>query len=699
MSTKDDLSEERDAFKEAMDAEYDNRTTALEDLKFGRLGEQWAQDVVEARAAENRPVLTFNFMPAFMRQVVNDARMNRPQIKVSGIDNASDPATADILSGIIRNIEYRSKADVAYDVGIESAVSAGFGYARVNIDYEHDESFNKCLTIDPIHNAFSVYGDPNAKSLDGSDWNRGFITSLVDKEDFATLYPDAEESSWEGDAWAGIDSSWMRDEQVMVCESWRREEVPKKLYLLSDGTIVDEDAFKNGKDLFDALGISIQNERQTKGYKVSQRLMTGAEIIKETAWAGKFIPIVPFYGEEINIEGKRYFRSLINQSKDAQRMSNYWRTMATETVALAPKVPWIGEEGAFSIDPDKWGTSNAKSWAYLEVKKGKQLPQRQPLDVGPAVGAITEADRAHDAMKAIMGIYDASLGNRSNETSGVAINSRKLEGDVSTFHFHDNQSRAIRHIGAILVDLIPHVYTSAEVVRILGPDKQERTVKIGQRPQGQPATPQQNTPQEQMQSSSPNKWKDEEHIYDLNVGKYDVAIDTGPSFTTRREETAAQMLDFLQKFPQAAPFVGDLLVSNLDWANASEIADRLRTMLPPQINGGIPPQMQQMIQQGQQKIQQLSQENEQLKGDKSSSMLKARADAYKVETERLALLVPFMPPEVVQGLMLKEAMEGMGAPDLLGSPAAIPQGMPMPPMQGQMPPPVMPQQQPQMPGQ
>jgi hypothetical protein len=361
-------------------------------------------------------------------------------------------------------------------------------------------------------------------------------------------------------------------------------------------------------------------------------------------------------------------------------MVNYWQTTATEITALAPKVPYIGEEGAFSVDPEKWATANSKSWPYLEVKKGKQIPQRQPMDVGQAIGATSEAMKHHDNMKAVLGLYDASLGNRSNETSGVAINSRKHEGDVSTFHFHDNQNRSIRHVGVILVDLIPKVYSDRQVLRIIGADGNERLVNVGTRPQGQNATPPQFSQQEQMQASSPNKWNDASHIYDLTIGDYDVAVDTGPSYTTRREETAAQMMDFLRAYPQAAPVVGDLLVKNLDWSNASEIADRLRAMLPSQVTGGLPPELQKQIQDGQNLIHQLQQENAALKMQNDSkahtaktSEIELQIKSYQAETERAKVLVPYMTPEMAAALGLQAAhqIEGQANPEAAPSEAQV----------------------------
>ena len=604
MAEEDTLSEEKEAFELAYEAESENRKVALESLRFARMGEQWPEKIKKERELEGRPVLTINKMPAFIRQVVNDSRMNRPQIKVKGVDDKSDPATAQVLEGLIRNIEYVSKADVAYDTAVDNSCSLGWGYIRLAIEYEYDDSFDKGLRIKRVANPFSVYGDPFSTEADSSDWNQAHVVEYLEEDEFERKYKGADKVDWDA-KYGQIEQPWRQDEEIMVCEAWRREVVQKTIVQLSDGHVLGEKEYLAAKDLFDAMGITVVNSRQAQGYKITQRIMTGAEILEENEWAGQYIPIIPVYGEEINVEGKRYFRSLVHNAMDAQRMFNYWRTQATEMVALAPRVPFIGEEGAFDADPN-WETANTRSHPYLMFTKGKQMPQRQPLDGGSSIGAMSEAMAAADDMKAIIGMYDASLGARSNETSGKAINARKMEGDVSTYHFIDNLSRAIRHVGCCLIDLIPKVYGPQKIIRVLGEDQKEKVVKLAG---GQPQQPQQPDPNGPLPDGA-------ERIYDLSVGRYDVAVSVGPGFTTKREEAAAQMTEFIRSYPPAAPIIGDILVKALDWPQADEIAERIKAMMPPQANGGMPPELQQMIEGGKKQIEQQGQQIQQMQAEK-----------------------------------------------------------------------------------
>lgn len=665
----DILEDAQEAFKLANDHESENRIAALDDLKFGRLGEQWPEKIKQQREIEARPCLTINRMPAFMRQVVNDARQNKPSIKVHPADSKADPATALIMNGLIRNIEYASNADVAYDTAAEFAVSMGFGYWRVSLDYCTERSFDLDIKIDAIPNPFSVYGDPHSTAADSADWNSAFITELMEKDAFEKKYKGAEAVDWKGSDYAGMKAPWMEGEKVLTAEWWKRKEKPTKLLLLSDGQILYEDEYKPLKDVLMAMGITVQNERDTTTKTVCQYILTGAEVLEENDWAGKYIPIVPVYGEDVNVEGKRYLRSLIRDARDPQQMFNYWRTASTELVALAPKAPYIGPKGAFDSDADKWLTANTQSHAFLEYDPvpqvvGGGMPQRQPF-TGPPAAALQEALNASDDMKSVMGLYDASLGAKSNETSGRAILARQREGDVSTFHFIDNVRRSIRHTGRILLDLIPKVYTGQRIVRVLGEDgKTPQNVQLAKLQQQPPPQPEQEQVEGQQAAI--------ERVYDLGLGQYDLTVETGPSFTTQREEQSTMILEMVRAFPQAAPLVMDILASAQDWPGADEIAQRMKQMLPPQIKGQ-DPRVAQMQQAG----QQLQAENQALKTDKSIEQKKLEIDEYNAITNRVKALGAT--PEQLQMLIMQVVQQSFGAGPPLGAGMTPP--MPMTPPQ------------------
>lgn len=664
------ISGARKAFKRCADAENDNRQTGLEDIRFARLEEQWPDEVVQQRMIDHRPMLVINKLPAFIRQVVNDSRQNKPSITVHPVDSKADPKTAEVLSGIIRNIEAVSNADVAYDTGAEQAVTSGFGYWRVSLGYSYDDSFDLDILIERITNQFSVYGDPNSTAADSSDWDVCFVTDRIPKTEFKRKYGDKANTNFDDDAWSTAGSDWQDEDTVIIAEWWRRYEVEREIVMLDDGRVFDAEDLASNEDLQVALEndqVKIEKKRTIKSRRVTQTLISGCDTLKEEEdFPGCYIPIVPVYGDEIIVEGKRYFRSLIHSAKDAQRMFNYWRSTATELVALAPRVPWVGPPEAFE-DDERWATANTRSHSYLTYG-GSVAPQRVPLDSGPAGGAMQEALNASDDIKSIIGIYDASLGARSNETSGRAILARQREGDVSTFHFVDNVARAIRHTGKIVIGLIPKVYSGERIMRVLGEDGEAKNIPVNQPyqvdqdgnpvPQGQDQAQMQGPGGPMDQGAPPEAPEGQGEdaaemaqiytaLHDLSLGKYDVTVTSGPSYTTRRVEAATEQMQFLQAFPAAAPVIGDIVAGNLDWPGADEIAKRL-AKLNGQSEQQLPPKIEQQIEQGKQLIQQLQAENEQLKAGQAEKQAQAALDAQKIQVDAQKVEVEKMKAETAK---------------------------------------------------
>ncbi|HVY34241.1 MAG TPA: portal protein [Caulobacteraceae bacterium] len=606
------LKEAKDAFELCVAQEADNRAQALDDIRFARLAEQWPSEVRRARELDNRPCLTINRLPAFIRQVVNDARQNRPAIKVHPADDQADPQVAQIYNGLIRNIEYASDADVAYDTALDAAVTSGLGYFRINTRYATDDSFDQDIVIQRVADPFCVYGDPYSTAADSADWNIAFVIDLMPKARFAGQYKGADAVDWDGLGYGALCSPWLDDERVMAAEYWVRHQVRRQILALSNGEMVAADEYARNKALFDTSGVSVVGRpREVISHQVRQHVLTGAEVLDTVDWAGRFIPIVPVYGDEVFLEGRRHLRSLVRDAKDPQRMFNYWRTTSTELVALAPRAPFIGPKGAFKSDADKWASANTESHAYIEYD-GQVPPERQAFAGVPA-GALQEALNASDDIKSILGLYDASLGAASNENSGRAILARQREGDVSTFHFIDNLSRAIRHAGRIMIDLIPQVYSTPRLLRVLGPGGEASTVAVNQ-------------PGQALPGAAPLA-----AVFDLSVGKYDLTVEAGPSFTTRREEAANQMIALIQAFPQAAPVLGDLLAKNLDWPGADEIAERLKILLPPQLQGGEGGPTAAVAQQ----VQALQQQLAALQGARDLQTQKLNIEQFRAGTERM----------------------------------------------------------------
>jgi hypothetical protein len=600
------LEEAKDFLKLAEEAESEIRRLALEDITFSS-GDQWEPEIRASREAKRRPCLTINRLPQFIRQVTNDQRQNRPSIKVHAVDDHADVETAKIIQGLIRHIEYNSNADAARDNAFDGAVRGGFGYYRILTAYTDSDSFEQDILIKRIRNQFSVYGDPYSQEPDGSDWKKASIVEDISPEDFRKQWPKAELS--QSGAWESYGDSapdWVKKDHARVAEYFYVKFEEKTLCLLDNGASVLKDELpKYLQSLPPVIAMDgtqspppqVVRERLTQVRRVCWCKHNGVEILEKGEWAGKYIPIIPVYGEELYIDGKRILKGIIRDAKDPQRMLNVWKSAETEAIGLAPKAPWIADAKTIEGYENIWATANTDNHAYLPYNARSDAPPPSRQAFEPAVQAITQAAMlAADDLKATTGIYDASLGAKSNEQSGIAIQRRNVQAQTSNFHFTDNLSRSIRHEGRILIDLIPHIYDTERAQRIIGDDGSEEVVKL-------------NAPTDKLGKDG------KPLIYDLKTGKYDATVDVGPSYASKRQEAADSMMELSKSIPVLGQVAPDLMVKSMDWAGAQEIAERLKKTLPPNLiddpkqkQAPIPPQVQAQMQQMGQMLDQVTEQ-------------------------------------------------------------------------------------------
>lgn len=598
-----------------------------EDQDFVNGLNQWGAQERRSRDIDGLPTLVLNQMKPFAAQVVNNIRQTRPAIRVVPVDNHADKDTAEVFSGIIRNIEYQSKANDAYDTGAKNAVETGLGWIKVCVDYASEYSFDQEIYIERIINHEGAMLDPNAKKLDGSDADYGFVIIDIDKDEFEDMYPDADPSGYD----IGF---WSTEGTVRVLDYYYKEYEDRTIYSVSytqdDKTVEGVIDADEKKILEEQLGeIEVIEERKIRRPKIKQCLVTQNEVLDSTDWQGKYIPIIPVVGDEVWVEGRRYFHSLIRQGKDAQRMYNYWKSASTAMIALQPKAPVTGPVGSFSSFPDEWAASNKKNLPFLEWdpvygEDGQLLPppmRQPPIQGSPAM--MQEAMSAREDIRLAIGMGNANMGQEDNAVSGVAIRNRQIEGDNATFHFMDNLASSITQVGCILVDLIPKIYNKPQIKRILGQDNQEDLVPINQP-----------FKEDKNGNKVPTDDSNYDGIYDLKAGKYDVVCDVGPSYSSQRQEMADKLTELIGAKPELMEVVGDMVFESLDLPNGTEIADRLRSLMDPKILGDDP--MANKLQQASQKMQQMQ---EQLKSMDAALQDKAKNEQFEqaYKTQELQL--------------------------------------------------------------
>ena len=571
-SDKDILEEARDRMKRCIDDYNEERTKQKDDLLFSTL-EQWPSNIRAAREGDPngaRPCLTIDQINQYIVQVVNDMRQNKPSIRARPVDDFSDIETAEVFQGIIRQIEDQSTAQVAYATAGESAVRVGEGYFRIITEYESEYSFDQIIRIKRVPDMFCVYLG-NHEMPDGSDAEYGFIFEWMPLEVFRRQWPKAKYTATEfSELQTDYAGNWWDNEKICVAEYFYFDYEDVELVFTPQGSMTRKDY-----DELPEPRPEITDTRQSKIPSVKWCKLTGVEILEKRDWAGKYVPIVKVVGKEAMVNGKKCLWGLVRPAKDSLRMYNYWASTITEKIALSPKTPFIGAKGQFEGLEDRWSQANVLNYPYLEYNAmtvdGSSVPppQRQP----PApmeVAMIQQLQTIREDVQASLGMFKASLGKEQPNQSGKAILALTRESDTGTYHFADNQSISIAHCGRILIDLIPKIYDTARVVKILGEDGKMRSAEID------PNLPVARSQVADMTGKVKN-------IYNLGVGTYDVTVSVGPSFNTKRMEAATLFTDLgnTAKDPVSATVMRYLAVKNSDFHGAEQAAEMLEKMLPP----------------------------------------------------------------------------------------------------------------------
>ena len=627
---EDIVSEARKRFERAKSYYGPSRVLSVADTRFA-LGDsdngwQWPDDIAQERTIARRVKLTVNTTAQHCNQVINEIRKNRPACKVSPVDGGADKKTADILAGLIRNIQASSNADDAHDIAAEHATYGGEGYWRIKTDYESEVSFDQYIAIAPIPNPCRVYIDPDAKELDKSDAQWGFIFEDISKEAFKREYPDIDPASWVDDR-----KGWMSEDTFVRAEYFYCTYDKDKACLLADGTTVLESELTPDQ-------VCIR-KRDTQVKRWHHCIIVGGhdKPLDETDWAGAYLPIVTIVGKEVNVNGEIVRKGLVRDLKDPARIVNYAYSETVQTLALQNKIPYIAAAEAVEGHENQWLNANMSNDAYLPYNAydggGQPLPppKRQEPAVMPAA-QIQLLELSLQQMRGSSGQQAANFGIKSEAQSGIGIQRLKVQGEVATFHFPDNLARGLKYEAKILIDLIPKIYTKEKIVRILGIDG---TAQMAVLDPDMPGAYHEMPTDEDIQ-----------RIFNPNVGRYDVAIDTGPSFQTQRQESQAVMTELVRSDPSLMQRAPDIIVRSMDFQDADKLAERLQKFLPPGMadeNGGPAKQVAQLTQQlqavqmeTQRHIEEglkLEQENEKLKAGEASKLAAQQVTAEKNRQE------------------------------------------------------------------
>ena len=594
---------------------------ARKDLYFlsDREDAQWDSKDIKRRKKDHRPVLTIDQLGQYVNQVVNDIKKNTPSIEVVP-DTDGDVEVAEIEQDLIRDILYNSDADTCFDNAASYAVKCSIGFVKIDTSYSSEKSFDQQLKIYTVPDPLTVYIDSKSTSITGSDARHGFILESVSKEDFEEYYKGKKAINFTED-------SYIKGNQddIIIAEYFRTKIKKRKIGINALTNQIEEVQ----------EGVEYAKTREVEQKTIKRYLLSGEEVLESSEFVGEYIPIVAVFGNQQWVNGEREIYSLIRRSKDAQRMFNYWKSLETELLQKQPRATFMAAVGQVEDYPEQWENPDKTPVLPYKPTDAAGNPVPPPIRLDPPaipVGIVQASRAAIDDIKATIGMYAASLGQESNEVSGIAIQRRNEEGDTATYHFSDNLSKSIAHVGRILANAIPKVYDTPRIVTVTTREGEVKNVGING-------------------AIAP----EQKRVYDLRQGSYKTKVVTGASYTTQRQEAASFFSNVVNKNPELMSVMGDLLFKNMDFAGAEAMAERMKKFVEPQYldndEEDIDPekmQMNQVIEQGQKLINELQSQIEDLSDelrDKNreldikllSERNKTQADQEKLDLEGLKL--------------------------------------------------------------
>lgn len=581
-----------DFMRLVVEAETTNRSEALNDLKF-RFGEQWPVEMTGQRKLQDRPWFTINETDSYVRAVVNQMRQQRPRIKAQPVDSRSDPKIAQVITGLTRHVEENSDAPNAYDLACEFAITMGWGYWRMRTDYIREDSFLQDAYIDPVENPFTVYNDPNSSLPDGSDSRRCIITDVMPKREFLKEHPGAMMAPFSARGSGDSTAEWVTANDIRLAEFYKVDFVKARLALLSSGEAVYEDDLPP-KAFLDKNGLAIVKVRESYKRKVTWAKVSAFETLEEKDIPGRFIPVVPVYGATVIIDGKRRRFGMVRFAKDPQQLVNYWQTSITETVAMAPKAKWLGAAGFDEGFEQEWRQANNSMLPVLhwnqKDENGNEIPaptrvQPEP----PPEGAMMAALGASQNLQRVLGMFDPAVRGGAQRKSDKTLNAEAQQTEIANYHFYDNFTRSLKHTGRIILGWTPVVWDTQRVQRIIGEDGRPKLVTMNEK-----------------QTDAAGAIT--KVLNDVTVGTYDIVMETGPGYNSRRQEAVANLMQLLETplGEKVAQVADDIIVRQMDFNGSDVVADRLAAANPlSQIDeeSDVPPQAQMMIKGLQQQLQ------------------------------------------------------------------------------------------------
>ena len=565
-------------FDDIQSALRDERLQCLQDRRFYSIcGAQWEGPLGEQ--FENRPKFEVNKIHLAVIRIINEYRNNRISVDFVSKEGDEYDDLADTCDDLYRADEQDSCAEEAYDNAFEEAVGGGYGAFRLRTEYEDeedDEDERQRIRIEPIYDAdSSVFFDLNAKRQDKADANHCFVLTAVTRKAYQDEWGD-DPASWPKEIHQ-FEFDWLTPDVVYVAEYYRVEEKREtvRIFQALDGSEeryrqADFENDPNLEDTLAAIGSIEVRQKPIKVRKVRKYIMSGAKILEDSGYiAGSCIPIVPVYGKRWFIDNVERCMGHVRLAKDAQRLKNMQLSKLGEISALSSVEKPIFTPDQVAGHQVMWAEDNLKNYPYVLVNKitgpdGNEMASgplgyTKPPIIPPALGALlqlTEQD-----MNDILGNPSGADKMVSN-ISGKAVEMIQQRVDMQAYIYMSNFAKSVRRAGEIWLSMARDVYVEPK-----------RKMK-GITDAGEMRTVELMVPKMSEEGEI-------EHENDLSEAKFDVAVEVGPTSTSRRDSMTRSIMNVmaLTQDPETLNVLTSMLMLNMEGEGLSDVREFFRKRL------------------------------------------------------------------------------------------------------------------------
>lgn len=624
------VSDTRKKWKEAKEGLSAWRSESMMAYAFVA-GDQWSQEDTAKLELEGRPAVVFN-RTAPMVDAVSGLEINNRQSVRYYPREIGDVKQNEILTATADWIRDECDAEDEESEAFKDAAICGVGVTETRMDYEEDPDGK---VIDERRDPLMVFPDPHAKKRSYKDARYVFHAEWTDKSEIESKWPDKEIAWGDDDLGSNTpgdgDQSFKYDGDnpdldvqkdkalVLHYQCWKKEPYYRLFDPFQSKNVeLTEDDFKKLQKNGKKAGLTFSRADVAKGEDIAY-----VKQFKKVFYRGFYCGSTELeYGRSPIQSGftfkfitakrdrnKNCWYGMVRVLMDPQKWANKWMSQILHIVNSNAKGGAFIEEGAL-VDKRKAEEQWATASPLILLTEGSIEKIKERTAASYPTGLDRLMMFAFESMPFVTGINLETLGLANREQAGVLEAQRRKAAMAILAPLFASHREFRKEKGRLYLEYIEKFIPEGKIVRVVG-EKASQYAKFVKSP---------------------------------DIQKHDVVVDESPDSPDFKEQVWAglqEVLPALMKQGIAIP-KEVLAYSPLPSEVAESLANAMQGQVPPQVQQQME-QMKQALEKSGQDLQKLSQENQQLKSDKSTEFAKIQqkdvSDQKKMEQKEREMVV------------------------------------------------------------